>query len=378
MPKKTVDMNDLLQCEKKFGLHVLAEIHGWLETIRKVEPESAPAVKVSDVSRRWRIASAMQKAFRRGIEPTLVQMLAGLHSIDQNYAWRRFAIIVMEDAGVAVPPSTLAKLLVLVRGKYVRDHFGVTVDDLCRIARHINKFARDRTACYLAVEMEYMGLEDKAKANYAAGAGPEILLKMIQENPTEKSIQMAFFAVCESNFPVKNLELVLEAMNLTDTYVWFCAVEALRQRLDILGPFYALAYIKSLGHPPKYVDDDFPELAWIGPYPTCCFDQYVSDSTRAILYFLAMADNPYVKAIQQIFPNKADQVTVTKKLMFRVEGGLLCRRLQYPAAVEAKKRAYQLIVGSIVLGWDDYRKLGKLLFEQIPALNHARGKTITA
>lgn len=360
MPKKAVDFDTKLSCEEKSGIHVLAEIEPWLQKIRQQFPDPAPKVKVSDPERRYRMASAAQKAFRRGIGKTLEIMLAGLHAVDGNYTWRRFSILVMEDVGMACPPAEMAKILVLARGKYLREHFGVTVDDLCRIARMVNSYERDRCATYLAVEMEHT--PEKKRADY---------LHLPKDDLGH--VQVDFYMARDS---MKEMEKALEAHGVSDPYICFSTMEGTRQKIDgSLVSMYPLAYLL-FDQTCKSKDDEFPALAWVGSYPTCCFDQYVGDSSPALSYFLKMNDVEYVEALRSITQDKKQQLLVTKKLLFRVEGGCLCRRLQYKAALEAMKRAYKLIIYDAGISWDDYRKLEGLLFKAIPKMNVARAKTI--
>lgn len=46
---------------------------------------------------RWRLASALQKSVRRGHAHCAVRFATMLHGIDAQYAWRRIAIIALED-----------------------------------------------------------------------------------------------------------------------------------------------------------------------------------------------------------------------------------------------------------------------------------------
>ncbi len=65
----------------------------YARTLEVDEPPRFPA----DANHRWRLASAMQKSIRRGHTHCATKVAVMLHSIDPQYAWRRLAIIAMED-----------------------------------------------------------------------------------------------------------------------------------------------------------------------------------------------------------------------------------------------------------------------------------------
>lgn len=77
---------------------------------RNLEVEE-PERLAADADERWKLASALQKSVRRGHTHCAIRFAVKLHAVEPAYAWKRLAIIALEDVGFGDPLSAALALL---------------------------------------------------------------------------------------------------------------------------------------------------------------------------------------------------------------------------------------------------------------------------
>lgn len=105
-----------------------------------------PAVEMQgNEGDKYRVASCLQKAIRRGDGDMAARCAVALHLIDQTYLWRRLSVIVMEDVGVCG-----LRLSVVVNAfasqKRLRDKYGGKAVALYVVDQMV-KTIKDRSLC---------------------------------------------------------------------------------------------------------------------------------------------------------------------------------------------------------------------------------------
>jgi hypothetical protein len=80
------------------------------ELFARVSETEPPPHFVGDPARKWLYASALQKSVRRGMAHCAIRFALQLHSIDEQYCWRRLAVIALEDIGFGDPLATALTL----------------------------------------------------------------------------------------------------------------------------------------------------------------------------------------------------------------------------------------------------------------------------
>jgi hypothetical protein len=125
-----------------------------LETYEwELSPEPFP------LSRKWELASALQKTIRRGDRHLALQLIAKIQSMrpqEHAYFWRRLAVIACEDVGSGNTELTVfvvacSQVFTPVQSKDVLfDVFGFLVERLCAVA------VRSRIACTAACILEML------------------------------------------------------------------------------------------------------------------------------------------------------------------------------------------------------------------------------
>jgi hypothetical protein len=73
------------------------------ELFARVSETEAPPHFPGHPVQKWLYASALQKSIRRGHTHCAIRFAIQLHSLDEQYAWRRLAVIALEDIGFGDP-----------------------------------------------------------------------------------------------------------------------------------------------------------------------------------------------------------------------------------------------------------------------------------
>lgn len=341
------------------------------EHVRKVSVRS-PAMK-------WRLSSAMQKAFRRCDEDRLLLMISGLLLIDPNYVWRRFCIVVMEDGGPSIPHyrDHFAAMMYFAQGKANRQKYGVTDDDLIRYAHLANYYPKCRAvsdAVTVSMRRDVAGIAAKMKTCEIYEFGPTILFP----NP-HTSMGLTTLAGEHKYAPGKATATVLDSPSINPLDRWIAVTGA---SIKMGGMFSVYPWVIANYHHVTVGDDEMPPEIMIGNYPGYIFDMHVSDGQRALRYFLAMKDNPYVKMTEEICKGDKQQMyDVTKEPLFWAEIARLKRRL---LMTDELNSLGEILQGQALYACSEDRGIptemvvshAEALFNNIEALNYARQKVI--
>jgi hypothetical protein len=291
----------------------------------------------------WLAMSCLQKAIRRG-EAELAQFAAAtLLLIAPDRLWRRCGAAAFEEIGVA-DLQTVSLVTAALAGKRYRATIGGewkvasfivgqmakapkcrAADDLLLTADSHPLFHRARTDLATKTTRELIriatgdaGLPVRALATwYAAGTHPR-QTKHLSARPGEPAA--LFDGMCEAGLPHTTVEI---------------AREGFRKIGEPLCPFVALLCPLASIETTAIQDDAMPPAIMVGEVPGWSLDVYTREGRVALEGFL-QRDCRTSRWVRDHVP-VGQRVNFLGTVVFRVEGGLVRRRLTWPVGDELRK-----------------------------------------
>jgi DNA invertase Pin-like site-specific DNA recombinase len=251
-------------------------------------------LRVMTSTAKWRASSATQKAIRRGDVGTAMRFAQALHKFEPDYWWRRLPLIALEDVGHANRSAVAMTLWAARHARWRREHG----DD--RVLAFLVRELASGTKCRAAADLLFAPRTRAVVYRYRHGELPRDDWR-------------------------------------PDPLVTF--IERVGQGVHggMAGAFAALAPLVDLG--PTTVEREEPiDLGKIGPWPSYCFDQYVSDGRRSFAYFLR-ACAPLTRLFFEVGVPTNKWTEALGGLVFRVEGQQCDRRLRFPGSAQAQAEA---------------------------------------
>jgi hypothetical protein len=297
----------------------------------------------------WVAMSLLQKAIRRGRVDFALGAASTLLREAPDRLWRRLGCIACEDIGLggleAVGLATAA-----LGGKRLRAELGgewavasFLVYELCRAAKcraaddllmaceldptyaKARAALRGQPASVLLDIVARPGpIEERALALcYALGAGPRAFA-LVRKRSSEA--QGVFDRLGEAGWPPRLVEIA--RLNY-------------RRTGEMLGPFVALLWHEWHGALRGQIEaEEWPPEAIIGgapPIPGWAYDLYSREGRAAFAAFLQTDAQSALWIRRHVRPGR--RIAFLGHLVFRVEGGLVDRRLRWPLADQLRRRA---------------------------------------
>lgn len=302
--------------------------------------------RLKDPNSRWKVASALQKAIRRGEVPTALRMAHALIDGDGEYFWRRLPVIAMEDISLGDLYLVAQTVSISTKKKRRQDLGGdqkVGLFLVERLARALKcRFCPDAT-----------GPLDWTKTH---GYVDELAWMVKQ-----RSEELAKLAL-NRQAPFRTRGLALWLLGGTEKFK--AQMLPLRPgKLELLK-----STIAQMGHPPllKFLFDrfcwtrgevmtlmlvlgwemllasetvwhrgaDIPDAPLVSGVPSYAYDRHTQDGKRAIAYFTKACDP--VRAFFDARP-KLDRVDVAGIAVFYAEGGVLDRQIDFDGLLELER-----------------------------------------
>jgi len=325
----------------------------------------------------WVAMSTLQKAIRRGREDLALRAAATLMRDAPDRLWRRLGCVACEDIGLgdleAVAIATAALGGVRKRAELGGDWpiAGAVVaglacapkcrvaDDLLMICELCPAYARQRDELQRLSVGELVGvvcgsapIEERAVALWCAlGGGPR---RLGLRRPRSET-QTVFDRLCEAGWPSALVEVARINFNRTG---------------EPLGPLVALAAREPVNGSRVEADEIPPELM-INGTPGWAFDLYTREGRAVYARFLA-ADSRSAAWLRR-YVAASRRVAVLGHCVFRVEGGLVDRRVHWPLADRLREQADVSCAGP---GCGDVSELLDLVRQDLTRLNGVRSQTL--
>jgi hypothetical protein len=284
----------------------------------------------------WLAMSLMQKAIRRGHESLALRAAATLLNDSPERFWRRCGGIAYEDVGLA-GLEAVSLVTAALKGKRARAEIGpewaIASVLVAKLARAPKCRASDdllMTAAFdpdLAAERRaFASLSLRELLSIAIGSDPLLtraiaLWYAVGTRPYSALLYRkgdaaaAFGFLKESGYDPALVEI---------------AESGYRTLREPLCPFVVLLSDQGVKSARALHEDPMPRLAMIGDIPGWAYDLYSREGRAGLKLFL-QGDAATVRWLRAHVPPAA-RIGVLGSLLFRVEGGLVKRRLQWPVA----------------------------------------------
>lgn len=340
---------------------------------------------------KWRVTSAWQKAVRRGDTFTALRMVNALWEHEPKYVMYRLPVILLEDVGWGNPGLLLAGMFICNHQKWMMDNSSPK-----KVMYMITKLAcesvKDRSTCDVTVTTDRLFSTAPAiKDIFLMGSLEDRLAILADETHTDPMKRMAaLWSIAGTSsyeggvmtpYAVKKpvLREIVEGFHPIAQYAWKVGSSRMKDGM----PLAALITFNMIENAEKvWVDDQewltYPADEKLGNYPGSTFDWHVQEGKASIAYFLK-ACPPWAEWLGNwILPSdKKSMIAATARFLFRVESGVVDKRLLYEPwsefitkeTIEAAASAHGIPASHVEQGKE-------LLKANLPMLNYARSRVL--
>jgi len=325
----------------------------------------------------WVAMSLMQKSIRRGREDLAMRAAAALLRDAPERLWRRLGCIAPEDIGLA-DRDVVRLATAALAGKRLRAELGGewkvascvvaelarapkcrAADDLLMVCEVHPAYARQRS--------ELRGLRPRELVEIVCGSGSayeRALALWCALGGGSRSLgyarprgeaQSVFDHLCEAGWPHSIVEI---------------ARLGYRRTGELLSPFVALLS-RELTEPVREKADQFPPEVMIGDIPGWVYDLHSRQGRAVFARFLQTDAASAIWLRRHI--KAGDRVPFLGHMVFRVEGGLVDRRLRWPLGDRLRRE------GDVECSGPECRDASDILDlvrQDIPSLNEVRAEII--
>lgn len=345
-------------------------------------PEGLPTT--TDREDRWRLASSLQKAIRRGDVSAAMRAAHACHSVDPAHLRKRLVVIAIEDVMLG---NLLAVAWTLaLAGNHIARRTAGDLKAAVWLAKALASGAQDRTACDLVTvvdfdrdrhsEMELLASwPDKALADAATDL----------ERPVADRMAATWMLAGTKRFPNLNapdwndrprsplMSLMVRAgMPLVLCY--------LADRAAIRGggcmhasllPMWQM--IQADEDELRFIAGDLPDDPGIGQLLSCGYDMHTRPGQAAIKRLMSV---PVVaSALDTVAP--AHRKAATFEAVFAVEGGKLARRVSSPQIDALAEEIDDLVLAyNGVVAIEQRRALLSAVTQSLPELHRFRREIV--
>jgi hypothetical protein len=358
-----MDTNEFLAASYAELAQVMSEREGTI-------PEPQPL----DVSV-WLAMSILQKAIRRGEVGHALRAAATLLRDDPDKLWRRLAVAVFEDIGLGSLDLT-APVLIATSGKGVRKAFGGEWLVASAIVERMAAARKCRAADDLLMSVISHPRYETDRLSLSYRTQQELMEIVTGRGDIISRAVALFYATGTDRCPVPTMRTrkgsipyVLETM--LQTGFPHCVLElaqrgCVRMR-EPLPVFVSLLSrdvpARSTGYEPTEKDDDFPRSIMVGEVPSWAIDFYTRPGRASMKAFLKKS-TPTSRWIEKHIAPR-DRVEFLGGLVFRAQGGLLRRRLQWPTGGYLNRT---MVIEANGFGIEDATEVLDLLRNDLPIL----------
>lgn len=340
--------------------------------------QGTPEPRPLDVSP-WICQALLQKSIRRGETGHALRAAASLLRDDPDKLWKRLAVAVFEDIGLG-SLDLITPMLIGTSGKGVRKSFG---GDWVIVSALVERMAAARKCRasddLLMAVISHPGYQaDRIGLTYRTHR--ELMEIVSGDGDLITRAIALFYLTGTDRCPVPTMRtrkgsIPYAVEMMEQTGFPFCVLEIVRRGISRMReplPIFVALLSREVprrqdGFQPSEKDDDFLPSIMVGDVPSWSLDWYTRPGRAAIRAFLKH-DTPtgrWLKA--NVAPR--DRAEVLGGLVFRAEGGLLRKRLQWPTG-EYLRRVMEVEANGF--GVRDATEALDLLRADLPLLNEER------
>lgn len=327
----------------------------------------------------WLAMSLAQKSIRRGETGHALRAAATLLRDAPDRLWRRLAVAVFEDIGLG-SLDLVAPVLIATSGKSIRQRFGGDWAVASAIVERMTGARKCRSADDLLMSLLAHPRYEADRLDLTYRTQQELMEIVCGEGDIITRAIALSYATGTDRCPVPamrtrkgNIPFALEMMEQTGFP--FCVLQLAQRgcgRMREPLPFFVALLSRkvprrSSGYEPAERHDDIPPTVMIGDCPGWAVDFYTRPGRLALRAFLDRDTATGSWINKNVSPRK--KVEFLGGLVFRVEGGLMRRRLHWPTGEHLRKVMETEAMG---FGVPDASEVLDLLRNDLPVLNEER------
>lgn len=310
-----------------------------LALVMAERPQGTPEPQPLNISM-WLAMSMLQKAIRRGETGHALRAAATLLRDDADRLWRRLTVAVYEDIGLG-SLDHIAPVLIATSGKGIRQKFGGEWAVASALVERMAAARKCRAADDLLMTVIAHPRYEGERLSQTYRTLPELMQIACGDSDIITRATALFYATGTDRCPVPTMRTrkgdaryAFQAMR--ENGFPFCVVDLAERGLtrfrEPLPAFLSLLSrdvpARATGYEPTEKDDVIPPTEMIGEVPAWALDFYVREGRSALKAFLKRdtATGRWIR--KNVAPR--DQVEFLGGLVFRAQGGLMRRRLQWP------------------------------------------------
>jgi hypothetical protein len=355
------------------GTHILNH-HRDILADKVRERNDLPSFDPLDISP-WLAMSLMQKAIRRGREELALGGAATLLKISPERLWRRLCVTAYEDIGVA-DFDAVSLVTAGMKGKTWRSQVGSEWAVASLMVSTMCAATKCRATDDLLVVCEKHPTFEHARLDLTFQPVPQLLDRAMGRGAIPERALALWYAIgtkqCRSSVLRERRgepDLVLDAMcesGIPDTVVEVCR-EGLRKSSLVLSPFLILLWQEARRAARHAEPDDLPDEEMVGGVPCWAYDMHVREGNKAMARLLE-TDCETARWVADRIP-QGKRCRFLGGMLFRVESGLVDRRLRWDAGDRLRRMADLKALG---LSPEDMVEGLSMLRQDLPKLHEER------
>jgi hypothetical protein len=324
----------------------------------------------------WVAMSVLQKSLRRGEVSLALQAAATLLSVDPDRLWRRIVCAAYEDIGLG-GADTIALVLGAMSGKLFRRSLGGDWKVASFLVERLALSSKCRAADDLLMVLQVHPSFSKVRHLLAGYDFPDLMTVICGEGDiVVKGIALSYALGTDRWQPVglkwTHGDATLVFQQMLDRGFPHCVLELgqmgynrVREPLSMLMSLVSRSYQSAVLRAEE--DDDLLPTELVGDVPVWALDAYTHEGKEALRRFLRR-DAPINRFINNnVAPRQ--HLKFIGGLVFRGEGGLMRRRIQWEAAQDLRRK---MEFEANACGIDDASEALSLLVQDIELLNRER------
>jgi len=345
------------------------------QLFKAVAPQGTPPLPDPLPISPWVAMSLLQKAIRRGEENLALRAAATLLHLDPPRLWRRLGCIAFEDIGVG-DLDTVFLVTSALAGKTFRGQLGGEWLVASFLVSRMAQAPKCRAADDLLIAIEDHPSLKQARSDLVHETTRDLLRIVTGSDPLPVRGLALWYALgtdrrLSKKLPVRRGEPHTAFDYLCDAGLPHSVVEIAREGFqktgEVLCPLVALLASLTLNEPKAVMDDDLPPEVLIREVPGWAYDLYSREGRAGLERFLQERSETAQWIRAHIPPSQ--RVSFLGGIVFRVEGGLVRRRLQWSVGAELRLRVDVECQG---LNCPDASRVLDPMRANLPLLNEVR------
>jgi hypothetical protein len=320
----------------------------------------------------WVAMSLLQKAIRRGREDLALRAAATLLRDAPERLWRRLGCIAVEDIGLgdlaAVQMATAA-----LEGARSRTKLGGDWAVASCVVSQLSVAIKCRAADDLLMVSDLHPAYRRQRAEWRGAPLADLLPILSSDQPIEIRAVALHHAIGGARnsyaLPRRRAQAMAVFDHLSDAGApspWVDVARLNYRRTgEPLGPMVALLS-RELVETAEVLPDNLPPALMIGDIPGWAYDLFSREGRLCLVRFLETGASTALWIHRRIRPSR--RIAFLGHIVFRVEGGLVDRRLGWPLAVRMRAQGD----AECSREWADASEVLSLMLSDMEALNDVR------